>query len=209
MYCVIPASVQGPGVKLVGTHAAPARAAAPLALHAGLLAWHMPSGALHAQLLSTHQHLAAAADGGSRQAARSGSGTLQAQAQAQAEAAAAGMSREGRLAAACNQALALCQFDAALAAARQLGDAQLLREVAAASLQFFDLPAAVAAYEVAGDEAALAQLRPLVGERDGNLLAGHIVALTGGEFDAVACCLPKLLLKPLAQNRTASRGRRE
>lgn len=182
-YLHIPTSVQGPGLKLVGTQAGPCASAAPLALHDGTLTWHLPSGGLHAHTLATHTHLADAAPATSRSASRSCSGKWRAQAQADA-AAAAGLTKEERLAARCRQALALCRFDAAVGAARQLGDAALLREAAAAALQFLELPAAAAAYEAAGDEEALAQLRPLLGEADAALVAGQVIAMTGGEL----CC---------------------
>lgn len=181
VFCHVPASVEGAGLKLVGTQAAPRRGAAPLALRAGMLTWHLPDGSLLPELLATHRHLAEGPTKGMR--ARSGSGKwpqLLAEAGAAAETAAAAMAREERLAAACQQALALCHFEQALAAARELGDPALLREVALAALQFLDLPAAVAAYEAAGDKAALAQLHPLLGEGDAGLVTGRVTALAGG-----------------------------
>lgn len=182
VYCLIPASVQGPGLKLVGTQAAPAAGAVPLALCAGVLTWHLREGPLHSQLLATHQHLAGRP--ASKPASRTASGKAAlhaAAAAAVAAEAALAMSREERLEARCQQALALCHFERALEAASQLGDAELLRQVAASALQFLELPVAIAAYEAAGDAAALAQLRPLLGVEDEQLLAGHIVAITGGE----------------------------
>lgn len=185
VYCHVPSSVQGPGVKLVGTQAAP-RGAAPLALHRGLLTWHTREGPLQAQLLDTHRHLAEPSN--SRGPSRACSGRWQQQLEAATAAATdacAGMGREEHLAARCEQALALGHFGQALAAAKQLGQPGMLREVALAALQFLELPVAVAAYEAAGDEVALAQLRPLLGLEDQNLLAGHITAITGG---AGKCC---------------------
>lgn len=186
VYLLVPASVQGPGVKLVCTQAGPRPGAAPLALRAGLLTWHLPDGPLHAQLLDSHRHLAEEVAGSgslAQRRSRSGSGKWAQQVAAAAAAAAtagAGMARAELLAERCQQALAVCHFDRALAAAQQLGDAGLLREVAVAALQFLEVPAAMAAYEVAGDSEALEQLRPLAGLEDGNLLAGRVVALTGG-----------------------------
>lgn len=177
LYRHIPASVAGPGLKLVATQAAPAAGAALLALHAGVLAWHMPDGGLHPQLLDSHRHLAETPPRGAQPASRTGSSKWRVQL---AAAATSGLSREERLAARCRQALELCHFERALGAARQLGDAALLREVAAAALQLLELPVAVAAYEAAGDEASLAQLRPLLGKGDEDLVAGQLVALTGG-----------------------------
>lgn len=179
LYRHIPASVAGPGLKLVGTQEAPQAGAALLALQDGVLAWHMPDGSLHPQLLESHRHLADTPPRGARTASRTGSSKWQVQL---AAAATSGLSREERLAARCRQALALCHVGRALDAAKQLGDAPLLKEVAAAALQFLDLPVAVAAYEAAGDEQSLSQLRPLLGEQDENFLAGQLTALAGGEL---------------------------
>lgn len=173
MYSHVPASVQGPGLKLVGSEAGPP-GAAPLTLRSGVLTWHLPDGALHRQLLASHTHLAEPAPRGR---ANSGKGQLG------AASGGAGIAREELLAARCQQALALGHLPRALDAARALGDARLLRDVALAALQYLDLDVAAAAYEAAGDKAALAQLRPLEAIRhDDNLLAGHLVALAGGEW---------------------------
>ena len=182
VYCHIACSVQGPGLKLVGQQQAPSRGAAPLTLHGGVLAWHLPSGALQTQLLDTHAHLAGPG-AGSKPASRSNSGKGQQQPHL-SDGGEGVLGREERLAARCQQALALCHFGQALDAARRLGDPQLLREVALTALQFLEVPTAVAAYEAAGDEEALQQLRPLLGMQDGNLLAGHIITITGGELAA-------------------------
>lgn len=182
VYCHIASSVQGPGLKLVGQQQAPTGGAVPLTLCGGVLAWHLPSGGLHTQLLDTHAHLAEPG-AGSRAGNRSNSGKgqqLLLQKQQLADTGAGVLGREERLAARCHQALALCHFRQALEAARQLGDPELLREVALTSLQFLEVPTAVAAYEAAGDEEALLQLRPLLGEQDGALLAGRIITITGG-----------------------------
>jgi WD repeat-containing protein 19 len=186
VYCRIACSVQGPGVKLVGRQQATSRGAVPLTLHGGVLAWHLPSGALQTQLLDTHAQLAGPG-AGSNSASRSNSGRGQ-QLLLQpplSDAASGGvLGREELLAARCQQALALCHFGQALDAARRLGDPQLLQEVALTALQFLDVPTAVAAYEAAGDEEALQQLRPLLGMQDGNLLAGRIITITGGALAA-------------------------
>ena len=206
LYCLIACSVRGPGLKLVGRQQAPSRGAVPLTLHGGVLAWHLPSGALHSQLLDTHAHLAEPG-AGSKSASRSSSGKGQ-QLLLQPQVSDAGggvLGREERLAARCHQALALCHFGQALDAARRLGDPRLLREVALTALQFLEVPTAVAAYEAAGDEEALQQLRPLLGMQDGNLLAGRIITITGGvlaatcQGRAVLCvdavgCLPAMHL---------------
>ena len=181
LYRHIPASVAGPGLKLVASQPALAAGAALLALHAGVLAWHLPCGGLHPQLLDSHRHLAETPPRGAQPPSRAGSSKWRLQL---AAASTSGLSREERLAARCRQALELCHFERALAAATQLGQPALLREVAAAALQLLELPVAVAAYEAAGDEAALAQLRPLLGEADEDLVAGQLVALTGGAL----CC---------------------
>ena len=176
IYCHVPASVQGPGLKLVGTEAG-AKGAVALTLHAGLLTWHLPDGNLHRQLLSTHKHLLDAA----WRRSTNGAGV------ALLGGGSSGLSQEERLRARCQQALALCRLPQALETARRLNDAALLKEVALAALQFLEVPTALAAYEAAGDEEALAQLRPLADdpalESDGSLMAGYLVALTGG-----ACC---------------------
>ncbi|KAL4434272.1 hypothetical protein ABPG75_000713 [Micractinium tetrahymenae] len=181
VYCHVPASVQGPGLKLVGTQAGPP-GAAPLTLRSGVLTWHLPDGALHHQLLATHTHLA---EPPARGRSNSGKGQLAAAwGGAESAAAGAGMSREERLAARCQQALALGHFPRALEAARMLGDPQLLREVALAALQFLEFETALAAYQAAGDDEAVAQLQPLEGMRhDENLLTGHLVAIVGGDAD--------------------------
>lgn len=179
LYRHIPASVAGPGLKLVGTQEAPQAGAALVALQDGVLAWHMLDGSLHPQLLESHRHLADTPPRGARTASRTGSNKWQVQL---AAAATSGLSREERLVARCRQALALCHVGRALDAAKQLGDAPLLKEVAAAALQFLDLPVAVAAYEAAGDKQSLSQLRPLLGEQDENFLAGQLTALAGGEL---------------------------
>lgn len=193
VYLLVPCSVQGPGIKLISTQAGPRPGAAPLALRAGLLTWHLPDGPLHAQLLDSHRHLAeeaGAVGSPAQRRSRSGSGKWAQQVAAAAAAAAAssaGMPREELLTARCQEALALCHFERALAAAQQLGEPGLLREVALDALQFLEVPAAMAAYEAAGDGEALEQLRPLVGLEDGNLLAGQVVALTGGAWVAGVC----------------------
>lgn len=178
LYRHIPASVAGPGLKLVGTQEAPQAGAALLALQDGVLAWHMPDGLLHPQLLESHRHLADTPPCSSRSASRTSSSKWQV---LLAAAATSRLGRDERLVARCRQALALCHVGRALEAAKQLGDVALLKEVAAAALQFLELPVAVAAYEAAGDEQSLAQLRPLLGEDDGNFLAGQLTALAGGE----------------------------
>lgn len=198
VYRHVPASVQGPGLKLVGAQSGPP-GATPLTLCSGTLTWHLPDGAIRQQLLSTHSHMEEAS---APERSNSGKGQLGA-AQGGAEGG-AGAAHEERLAARCQQALVLGHFPRALDAARALGDAQLLREVALAALQFFELNVAVAAYEAAGDEGALAQLRPLEAMRhDGNLLMGHLVAIAGGE----AAAAHQLRRAGPSQWRVALRGR--
>lgn len=185
VYCRIACSVHGPGLKLVGRQQAPSRGAAPLTLQGGVLAWHLPSGALQTQLLDTHAHLAEPGAGSSAAScSNSGKGQQLLLQTPLTDAGGGVLGREERLAARCQQALALCHFGQALDAARTLGDPQMLQEVALTALQFLDVPTAVAAYEAAGDEEALQQLRPLLGMQDGNLLAGRIIAITLGALAA-------------------------
>ena len=185
VYCHVPHSVQGPGVKLVGTHAG-SKEAVPLALLNGAVTWHLPDGSLDTQLLDTHQHQGEPGDSPMGRAASSRGRHAQAPAPPPAGwgTPAAGadpnpsrskpMTRQKLLVARCQEALALCHFAAALGAARTLGGPQLLCELALTALQFLELRVAVAAYETAGDEEALAQLRPLLEVQDENLVTGRI-----------------------------------
>jgi WD repeat-containing protein 19 len=174
VYRHIPASVQGPGVKLVGSQTA-VKGAVPLALLRGVATWHLPSGGLDTQLLATHQGLEegeAGPDGGTDDAlGGGGSGPRPA----------TSTGRRDLLAARCQQAIALCHWQAALRAATALGDPEGLQELALAALQFLEVGVAAAAFEAAGDEEAAAALRPLLGEQDEGLVMGMALALTGGE----------------------------
>ena len=180
VYHYIPRSVCGPGLSLVGRTTAGPRGAALVALNGGVLTWHLPNGAVEAQLLPTHQHLFGAPPAGPGSSAGQAEQVLRSGSCGSGE---LGCNGEALAEARCQQALALCRFDAALDAARQLGRPALMREVALAALHYFELPLALAAFEAAGDGAAAQQLRPLLdgdAEGDANLLAGSVIAMTGG-----------------------------
>ncbi|KAK9830069.1 hypothetical protein WJX72_009571 [[Myrmecia] bisecta] len=151
-----PVTISGASVSLVGSQPFPT-GYLPVALVDGNVTCQTATGALDVVQLSTHKPLQEQ-EGGARAAER--------------------------LATRFRAALALGRSKEAWDAALLLKSPELWQQLAAAALQKLDIELAIRVYRLLGDAGMVLSLQRLRNVEERNLLAGHILAIQGTDYDA-------------------------